>query len=150
MENHIDSGDYTVDKPLPEVRDLADMVQEFREMTNADDNQPAYKIITRLQLLNEEMNEFTEVAIMYHRRGAEYLPLLIKEACDIVYIVVGLFSELGLPFMPFFAEVHRSNMSKANGYWKNGKWIKPMDYKRADIESVLRDYTQTSADERTD
>lgn len=59
---------------------------------------------------------------------------IAKESADVMYVVLGLANTYGFDLEPVFDEVHRSNMSKVGGYKsKQGKWIKPATYSKADI-----------------
>ncbi|HUN22552.1 MAG TPA: hypothetical protein PK299_05385 [Anaerolineales bacterium] len=98
----------------------------------------------RKKLIEEELAEFITAA------QSDSLPDTIKEVCDLLYVVYGTLVELGVESAPFFAEVHRSNMTKVNGWRRaDGKWMKPADYIPADMEAIfLQVYGQTSAAER--
>lgn len=90
----------------------------------------------RLDLIEEEVNEFLDEI------EAEDLPKAVKEACDVVYVMVGWVIEQGVDFDKAFAEVHRSNMSKVwdDGqvrFREDGKVLKPPGYSPADIEGVI-------------
>ena len=51
---------------------------------------------------------------------------LIKEMCDLLYVVYGLAVEAGVNLEPFFTEVHKSNMRKLTGPMRaDGKRLKP-------------------------
>ncbi len=90
----------------------------------------------RLRLIEEEMREFADAS------AAGDLPAAIKEMCDLLYVVLGTANAYGIDIEPFFAEVHRSNMSKL---WDDGiihkdafgKVLKPPTYSPANIEGIL-------------
>lgn len=95
----------------------------------------------RMRLIAEEVAEFHDEWL------AGDLEASIKELCDLLYVTVGTANAMGIDLEPFFAEVHRSNMSKV---WPDGtvhrnefgKIIKPPTYSPADIQSVLSDLTK--------
>ena len=60
----------------------------------------------RLALLEEEYTEFLEAL----RWGDDVF--IAKEACDLVYVVVGTLIERGIPFNEVFAALQQSNMTK--------------------------------------
>src|ERR1700737_4460306 len=91
----------------------------------------------RMRLILEEAAELKEAS------EAGDLPHAIKELCDLLYVVLGAANAYGIDIEPFFAEVHRSNMTKL---WPDGaihkdtdgKVLKPDTYSPADIAGVLR------------
>ncbi len=88
----------------------------------------------RETLIREELGEFIEAM------QAGELNNAIKEAADLLYVVYGTFVEMGVDNEPFFAEVHRSNMSKKDGHRRaDGKWVKPDNYSPADIAKIFAD-----------
>ncbi|MEP7200311.1 MAG: hypothetical protein ABI874_10860 [Chloroflexota bacterium] len=90
----------------------------------------------RMKLIHEEAREFEQAS------AAGDLPAAIKELCDLLYVVLGAANAYGVAIEPFFAEVHRSNMTKA---WldgtihkdAHGKVLKPDSYSPADISRIL-------------
>ncbi len=93
---------------------------------------PPDRLKLRETLIREELDEFIEAM------QAGELHNAIKEAADLLYVVYGTFVEMGVDNEPFFAEVHRSNMSKKDGHRRaDGKWVKPANYSPADIAKVF-------------
>jgi len=97
---------------------------------------PADVVRLRLHLIDEEAAEFREAS------EAGSLPEAIKELCDLLYVVLGAANAYGIDIEPFFAEVHRSNMTKlwpGGEVRKNalGKVLKPPTYSPAQIEPIL-------------
>lgn len=89
----------------------------------------------RKELILEEFKEF------WDEIEARDLSKAAKEACDIIYVLHGMFAEFGVDLDAVFTEVHRSNMSKLweNGevrYREDGKVLKPPTYSPADVEKV--------------
>jgi predicted HAD superfamily Cof-like phosphohydrolase len=86
----------------------------------------------RLKFLQKEIDELEE---------AEQLGDLVKIADalgDILYFVYGNAVAYGIPIIPIFNEIHRSNMTKNPCLDKDGKAIKGLDYSPPDIEKALR------------
>ena len=85
----------------------------------------------RLALIEEEYTEFMEAL------GWGDPVLIAKEACDLVYVVVGTLISKGIPFNDVFAALQASNMSKVgpNGEVTkraDGKILKGDDFKPAE------------------
>ena len=67
---------------------------------------------------------------------------VLKEICDLVYVLVGFCRAYGWDFDAAFAEVHRSNMSKLGPdgkpiYREDGKVLKGPNYSPADVSPCL-------------
>ena len=117
------------------------MVKEFHDHYGLDDPSapaipPAAVLDLRARLILEEANELKEAGELGN------LPHAIKELCDLLYVVLGTANAYGIDVEPFFAEVHRSNMTKVwpEGKFKKdqfGKVLKPPAYVPADIAGVL-------------
>jgi predicted HAD superfamily Cof-like phosphohydrolase len=88
--------------------------------------------ILRMNLIKEEVAELEEA---FNNND------IIKIAdgiADILYVVYGTAISCGLDMEPLFQEVHRSNMTKIGGYKrKDGKWIKPDTYEKADLWPII-------------
>jgi predicted HAD superfamily Cof-like phosphohydrolase len=72
----------------------------------------------------------------------EGLRRLLKELCDLRYVVEGAAASLGLPIEEAYREVHRSNMSKLGPggkpiYDPGGKVMKGPNYSPADMERFV-------------
>lgn len=92
----------------------------------------------RIHLINEEAKE-VEQAI-----NKESLDQIAKELSDLLYVTYGAIAAFGLQdkIEDIFSEVHRSNMSKLGPdgkpiYNKIGKVVKPKNYSKADVKSLL-------------
>ena len=118
-------------------------VEEFHKEIGQP-NRTKYKRLTedrwavRARLIAEEAAELAEA---FTFSGQNRVLCVLKESMDLIYVILGTFVELGLDHRPFFQEVHESNMSKVDGHLENGKWIKPDNYKKADMLKVLKDVT---------
>lgn len=91
----------------------------------------------RASLIMEESLEFCQAV-----QEKDYVGM-IDAICDLLYVTYGAAIALGIDIDPFFAEVHRSNMSKLDPetgmatYRNDGKVIKPPTYSPADIKSLM-------------
>ena len=81
-------------------------VRTFMEACGQGQDDGKHVFDLRLKLIEEEYDEFLE-ALNYGD------PVhTAKEACDLVYVVVGTLVSLGIPFNECFAALQQSNMSK--------------------------------------
>ena len=86
----------------------------------------------RLKFLRKEVDELEE---------AEQLGDMVKIADalgDILYFVYGNAVAYGIPMIPVFNEIHRSNMTKSPCLDKDGKATKGEGYSPPDIVKALR------------
>lgn len=100
----------------------------------------------RLGLVREELTELEEAAGFNWSMG-DYVgtpqggPDIIAMAdalADITYVVIGAALEWGIPLDLVFDEVHRSNMTKTPGHFRDdGKIIKGPDYSPPNIAGAL-------------
>lgn len=124
-----------------------EMVKEFHETFNAKtgdlpplstevfkmlDKDTKNLISLRMSLINEE---FLELMNATSREN------LIKEACDLLYVVYGLGATYNLPLDEAFRRVHESNMSKVGEDGKpifrsDGKILKGPNYKEPDLKDL--------------
>ena len=119
------------------MNDAQKMVQEFHEQfdihvapTPSVPDEATQTL--RNRLIQEEFEEFQEA--MQHKD----LPAMAKELADLLYVVYGTAVSLGIDMEPVFKEVHRSNMSKVDGYKReDGKWVKPPTYSPASLEGII-------------
>lgn len=62
----------------------------------------------------------------------------IDGLCDVLVVAYGTAEAIGIDLEPFFDEVHRTNMAKANGPIRaDGKLLKPPGWTPPDIAGVL-------------
>jgi len=90
-------------------------------------------IMLRRGLIQEEFKELMQ---------APYLDEVMKEACDLVYVVLGMFVEFGWDFDEAFSRVHESNMSKLGEdgkpiYREDGKVLKGPNFEKADLSDLV-------------
>lgn len=93
----------------------------------------------RLRLIEEEYTEFLEAL----NWGDNVY--IAKEACDLVYVVVGTLIARGIPFNDVFAALQQSNMTKVGPDGQvtkreDGKILKGPDFRPAEdmIKEILR------------
>lgn len=87
----------------------------------------------RMSLIHEEVEELA---------NADSLAEVCGEAADLLYVTVGLFVALGIPYQPFFDAIHAANMAKIpNG---RGKWKKPEGWTPPDLCAVLYNLRRNS------
>ena len=123
------------------MNSMQDKVKQFHDTYGLNDPSepsipPAEIHDLRLRLILEEANELKEAG------ESGNLPHAIKELCDLLYVVLGTANAYGIDIEPFFAEVHRSNMTKV---WPDGtirknqfgKVLKPPTYIPANMAGVL-------------
>lgn len=67
----------------------------------------------------------------------ELIANILKELCDVLYVVRGAGIDFGLPMPQAFAAVHESNMSKT-GKISDGKLGKGTGYRPPDIRGLLK------------
>jgi predicted HAD superfamily Cof-like phosphohydrolase len=123
------------------------MVKEFHEKFGVPIGGPGFllsekRALLRVRLNQEENAELTEAIQM------EDYVAMAKEAADVLYVVVGMCVEAGIPIEEVFEEVHRSNMTKTGDKDVGGKVTKGADYKAPNIaltlaERVLADNPNT-------
>lgn len=124
------------------TKGISELVEDFHAATGAPINRrltdAEYNL--RCRLIGEEWAEFSEeIGSLDLGDPGE---ALLKEACDLVYVIVGTMVALGYDFDEAFRRVHYSNMSKMGEDGKpvkreDGKVIKGPNYKLADLTSCL-------------
>jgi len=102
----------------------------------------------RTKLIYEEVDEFMEEIYEIDFFEAHLLrkeidkEKVLKELCDILYVVYGFASTFGLDIDTAFNRVHASNMSKLGDdgnpvYRDDGKVMKGPHYKPADLKDLV-------------
>lgn len=142
--------------------DYIKMTDEFVTAMGQDKNigLKQYKAIDvlrlRMSLLREELREVEEEAANYEGliyQGIIEGPVseeefkrvkaaLLKELCDLQYVLSGFVVTFGLPFDEAFKRVHESNMSKLGPdgkpvYREDGKVLKGPNYKKPDLSDLV-------------
>jgi predicted HAD superfamily Cof-like phosphohydrolase len=111
-------------------------------------------LTVRENLIREEYDEVME-AIMHLAEAMEdpecdtndvegYHENVLKELCDLVYVVVGTAVSWDYDFETAFARVHASNMSKDGSVNDDGKMTKGPSYSIAHMEDCV--WTQDGCD----
>lgn len=118
----------TIKKPFPSRR------KKFKRGWHNIENKELMDLRERLFL--EELREF---GTAYDKKDKENF---IKEACDVVYVLVGWCVDLGLPFNKVFEAVHENNMTKfPDGkitQREDGKILKPANYKPVVLVDIVK------------
>tara|TARA_R100001377_G_scaffold63775_1_gene39370 strand:+ start:301 stop:675 length:375 start_codon:yes stop_codon:yes gene_type:complete len=94
-------------------------VKEFHKKMELAIDQPYSKELMnfRLQLFFEEIQELATAALDVEEaedtlERAVLMQKLLKEMCDVVYVIKGMAVSFGMDFEEAFKLVHKSNMSK--------------------------------------
>lgn len=88
----------------------------------------------RIRLIEEELEEFRQAV------ADGDIVEMVDALCDLLYVTYGAGVSLGVDLEPFFAEVHRSNMTKRGGVLRaDGKQLKPESWEPPRIAELLRD-----------
>lgn len=108
------------------------------------------------RLVAEEANEFNEALLelqyAYTHRNYDdeikYWVEVIDAICDIIVVVYNCSNAMGIDIRPFFDEVHRTNMLKAEGPLDEyGKRLKPPGWKPPEIRRLLEERLERFKDE---
>ena len=120
-------------------------VKEFHEKMELAIDQPYSKELMdfRLRLLFEEIQELASAALDIETAsptGARLVMMqdLLKEMCDVVYVIKGMAVSFGMDFDQAFDLVHKSNMSKLPLIKDaNGKVQKGLNYEPPVLEGLI-------------
>lgn len=124
-------------------------VREFHKVFGlALDEKPTQELVElRATLIEEESDElFDEMIPDYDDWVPIYndkvTPNLIKEMCDLLYVVYGTAASFGIDIDTAFNRVHESNMSKLGEdgkpiYREDGKALKGPNYKPPTMEDLV-------------
>ena len=120
-------------------------VREFHEKMELAIDQPFSKELLelRMRLIFEEVQELAEVGLdlegnLDQQERHVMIQDLLKEMCDVVYVIKGTALSFGLDFDKAYEFVHKSNMSKFP-FTKdeNGKVLKGKHYKPPILEECV-------------
>lgn len=103
------------------------------------------RIDRRIKLMREELDEVEEaLACVLLLENKTAWSNLLKELCDLQYVLSGTVDELGLKhkFTPAFNRVHQNNMEKLGPDGKPtfneyGKLMKPEGYVKVNLEDMV-------------
>lgn len=120
-------------------------VREFHEKMELAIDQPYSKELMdfRLRLLFEEIQELASAALdIETSTNPEDVNVmmqdLLKEMCDVVYVIKGMAVSFGMDFEKAFELVHKSNMSKLPLIKdSNGKVQKGLNYEPPTLEGLI-------------
>lgn len=100
---------------------------------------PRQRMLLRRRLIEEESKELRAALLWGESRSH-----IAKEVCDLIYVAVGTLVEMGIDFEAAWAEVQKSNMSKAGGPRRaDGKIMKPDNYVDVDDRNLMRPYANS-------
>ena len=102
-------------------------------------------VLNKWRLIQEEFEELTaalDIDLDGEGQGqAVDITEVVKEICDLLYVIFNLCEELELDIQPFFDEVHRSNMTKTPAALSPNKKVqKGPDYRPPRIAEMLDAY----------
>lgn len=133
-----------------------DLVREFHEHPGSEQPVADWPTVPDVDLARHRMRliqeEYKEVMAELEKFAANpempvdeqlaTLGSLLKELCDLRYVVEGTAVSCGLPMAPAYRAVHASNMSKVwdDGRFhvnEHGKVLKPPTYRPPDMERFV-------------
>jgi predicted HAD superfamily Cof-like phosphohydrolase len=120
-------------------------VREFHEKMKLAIDQPYSKELMdfRLKLLFEEIQELATAALDIEELNDKddrygLMQNLLKEMCDVVYVIKGMAVSFGMDFDGAFKLVHKSNMSKLPLIKDaDGKVMKGLNYEPPILEGLV-------------
>lgn len=136
------------DVDVPDVWGEAEMVHEFHKAFDLPVYFPDFitdEDVTTLRasLVMEEAGELEEAVEKYLDYPDSYNERhIIKEACDVLYVILGFMVSFGVDWSEAFRRVHESNMSKLGDdgkpvYRPDGKVIKGPNYISPDMSGLF-------------
>lgn len=121
--------------------DWTDQVEHFRRVmglpvTDRPATLPPDRVELHQRLIGEEFDELFDALATGDLVG------IADGGIDLIYVVIGMLLDHGIPLREVFAEVQRSNLAKLGPDGKpiireDGKIIKPEDWTPPDIKGVL-------------
>lgn len=121
--------------------DWTEQVEHFRRLMSLPMSDrpailPAERVELHRRLIGEEFNELFEALSTGDLVG------IADGGIDLIYVATGMLLDHGVPVREVFAEVQRSNISKAGPDGKpivreDGKIIKPEGWRPPDIKGIL-------------
>lgn len=129
---------YKVKRMETNMHDWENLVEQFHIKFNCPVSYKPTLIsekdrLRRARLIISETAEFVESADKNDMVG------MVDALCDILYVTLGTFIELGVDSDSVFREVCRSNLSKCTSKDAGGKVMKGPDYSPPDLEKCLKD-----------
>ena len=121
-------------------------VKEFHEKMELAIDQPYSRELMdfRLKLIFEEIQELATAALDLENPEVTELERrilmqdLLKEMCDVVYVIKGMAVSFGMDFDKAYELVHKSNMSKLPLVKdSNGKVMKGLNYEPPNMEGLI-------------
>lgn len=116
----------------PSPGDLGTLKGLRQAMTQVVARVKAPTLRLRLALVFEEVWELAEASLH------EDLPMIARNAADILYVTHGIPHSLGYDGDAVFDCVHKANMTKRMGKVRSdGKQLAPVDFRPPDVRAVL-------------
>jgi predicted HAD superfamily Cof-like phosphohydrolase len=137
---------------MMKIQNREDLVEQFHSKFKHPINEQWTSTLLelRLKLIREEsgevMEEFVNIILDLERGKSISLQAkerVLKEMCDLQYVLSGTAVALGLDIQTAFNRVHESNMSKLGidgkpVYRDDGKVIKSVNYKPPELEDLVK------------
>lgn len=112
------------------------VVTSYYFMNEHRKGKPERDIVISIQEINGD--EFHKTMSMY------WWAEVIDAICDTIVVLHNTSNAMGVDVEPFFDEVHRCNMTKANGPLReDSKRLKPEGFQPSRIEAMLRNLLET-------
>lgn len=138
MQNAVREFHVAMNHPAPEAFDPGGFRAELRARLILEE---ATEIAQALGFdVGVEAYLGEEPSVYLTHTGADVdWPAVVDGLCDLTYVTLGAAVEAGVEFSPFFAEVHRSNMTKVGGeHREDGKQLKPATYEPPRLGEMWR------------
>ena len=140
-------------KTMIGCRDREDSLTEFHSAFGhpVNEKMTVDSLELRRSLISEEyqelMQEISSICLDLSRGKTppiERRANLLKELCDLQYVISGMAVALGLPLQVAFNRVHASNMSKLDNegnpvYREDGKVMKGPNYRPPNLEDLVNE-----------
>lgn len=138
---------------------VKDMMELFEQEVPDQPSLVGYPFMLRGKLIYEEALEFLEASGIvyedgeYRLEGVSDWQEMIDAICDILVVTYGAANAMGIDVAPFFAEVHRANMTKViDGKIirreLDNKVLKPDDWQAPRIAALLANQLDKALDKK--
>lgn len=118
-----------------EQRKVREFMKKFEQFIGNKPRFPDARVQTlRVRLIREEWEEFVDAMVKKN------LVEVADALGDLLYVIYGTGVAFGIDLEPIFSAIHRANMAKEGGvHRKDGKWVKPDNWKPPDIAGLLKE-----------
>lgn len=121
-----------------------ELVREFHVEFGIDIDElvTSERLLLRWKLIKEEWLEVNEAFLYYDKLEFFSREKLLKELCDLLYVIHGTAATFGWDIEEAFERVHNSNMSKLDDSGKpivrdDGKILKSPNYYEPDLSDLV-------------